>query len=67
MNILAFLIPLFLAGWVCYSISNLVRAGLIKAGSRYYDLFSILTFIVCFILMIAVLLAMAVMAFRWEG
>lgn len=37
---------------VSYLISNAVRTSLWRAGNRYYDLFSILSFILSFVLIV---------------
>lgn len=37
---------------VSYVISNAVRTSLWRAGNRYYDLFSILSFIVSFVILV---------------
>jgi hypothetical protein len=50
-------LPLLVAS---YAISDVVRTRLWRAGNRYYDLFSILSFIVSFVLFVVILFAVFV-------
>lgn len=55
--IIVFALPLLV---VSYFISDAVRTRLWRAGNRYYDLFSILSFIVSFVLFVVILFAVFV-------
>ncbi len=46
---------------VSYAISDIVRTRMWRAGNRYYDLFSILSFILSFVLIIVGLFAVFVL------